>query len=243
MARSIAEIRETYTRLLDEEVESRTKLERMQGELPGVREADEEAFAEAALADRAFPKRKEVGLRHRVDNEEVALAGYKLAHRRLLEEACVAVGEGRRPQDEREKMLLRRRVGLDEFLTPDERKRAWEGAHIKKTDPRPDDLMEFVEDAYGWLDRGFEAAQEEMRKKDGYRLAIAHIEEAKREHQRQGHMPGTFTIGRYRHIVTEADCEFLDEEPGLAQYEKGQEPWPLSIQDTAAHPQPATRKE
>jgi hypothetical protein len=232
MARTVTEVGETYARLLDEEEKSRAKLARMREQMPGVREADEEAFAEAALADRAFPKRKEIGLRHNAENEEVALAGYTLAHRKLLEEACEAVGEGRRPLDARERMLLRRRVGLDEFLSPDERKQVWQGATISHTDPRPDELIEFVEDAYGWLDRGFEVAQEELRKRDGYRLAIAHVEEAKREHRRQGHMPETFTMQRYPNIVTEADYEFLDEQPGIEQYGR-KDVWPLSIQDPA----------
>ena len=233
MARSIEAIRETYSRLLDEEEKARVKLDRMRGELPGVREADEEVFAEAALADRAFPKRKEVTLRHSVENEEVALAGYNLAHRRLLEETCEVVGEGRRRLDEREKRLLRRRVGLDEFLTPDDRQRVWQGAHVKQTDPRPDDLIEHVEDAYGWLDRGFETAQEDIRKEDGYQLAVAHIQEAKAEHRRRGHMPATFTPQHYPNIVTVADYEFLDMDPGIEPYGSGgEQPWPLSIQDT-----------
>jgi hypothetical protein len=244
MARSIEDIRETYTRLLEEEAKSRAKLERMRGELPGVREADEEAFAEAALADRAPGKRKEVGLRHGIENEEVQLAGLNLAHRRLLEEACAVVGEGRRPLGDREQMLLRRRVELDIFLTDDERQREHQGRLAPKGDRRPDDLIEFVEEAYGWLDRGHETTAKEMRMEDGYRIAVSHIEEAKVEHRRRGHAPATFRMQLYPDIVTEADYEFLDEDPGTEQYRVGREhPWPGSIQDTASNRGIAARKE
>jgi len=237
---SIAEnIGQTYTRLLDEEERTRAKLARAEEELPTVREADEATFAEAALDGNDFPKRREITLRHTIENLTVALAGYNLAHRRLLESACKAVGEGRRPLNDREVTLLRRRVELDIFLTDEERMREAQGRPAKKGDPRPDDLIAFVEDAYDWLDRGFETAQADIRQKDGYDLAVAHIQAAKREHARQGHMPVTFSMHRYPNIVTAEDLTFLSDTPSAldpVSRDTGSEiPWPGSMQDPATH--------
>jgi hypothetical protein len=236
---TIPEIRETYTRLLDEEERARGKLAKARDELPTVREADVAAFAEAALDGNPLPKRAEITLRHTVENLEVTLDGLNEAHRRLLEDACEAVGEGRRELSDRERMLLRRRVELDIFLTDDERMREAQGRPVKKGDQRPEDLIAFVEDAYGWLDRGFETAQADIRQDDGYKLAVAHIQEAKREHRRQGHMPGTFSMHRYPNIVTVEDLTFLSDNPSdsdpLSRDTGNEIPWPGSLQDPATH--------
>jgi hypothetical protein len=241
---SLDDIRSTYTRLVDEEENTRAKLAKAEGDLQTAREADVQAAADAALAGEPPPKRSEVRLRHAIENLGVTLAGIDAAHARLLEEAITAVGEGRRSlvhmkdgvageQIEDRSELDALRNFIIPLLTDDQRKAAWSAnGQVAPTDLRPDDLIEFVTSAYEASDRAYEAKKEERRKAAGYRVAIGHIQEAKAEHRKRGKDLSSFAMEAYPEFVTEEDLSFLKKELGNERFDtdKG-DPWPGSLQD------------
>jgi hypothetical protein len=251
MTASIEDIRSTYGRLLREEGEARRGIVPLREDLMHAHERDVQAYADAALGGEQPPKRKEVTLRHKIDNLEVALQGYETAHRALLEDAISAVGAGRRELSQHEQRLL-----LLDFIIPklteEQKREAWQRGEVERpaeATPRPDDLVEFVTEAYDKVDARHEANEHARRQRDGYQEAIAAIQRAKGEHSRQGRDMRDFQVERY--VGTEHEWQidpellkYLARTPGRGAMQnatQGSEvPWPGSLGDLDAHREPAS---
>jgi hypothetical protein len=238
MTEIIEDIRSAYARLIRNEDEAARALTRARADLETAREADIEAYAESALAGEEPPKRKEVRLRHAIENLEVAAKGYDVAYERILADAIAAVGEGRRELSKHEQAFLRRRVAADD----EARTAAWRG-EVEPASVRPEDLIAFVTEQYEAADRRHEANEVAKYEKEGYQRAIAAVERAKSEHVRRGKEPGTFRISRYEDIVTPELQRFLSSTPGKGAMQNASRPsdevpWPGSLQDLQQNAEP-----
>jgi hypothetical protein len=239
----IDDIRTTYTRLLDEETTTREKLAKAKDDLETAHDADVQAAADAALAGDSPPKRSEVRLRHAIENLSVTLAGIDAAHAQLLDVALTATGEGRRELTGREQQDLRNFIIPK--VTDAQRRDAWATTgQVASPDLRPEDLIEFVTKAYDASDKVYEENREARRKKEGYDVAIKHIQDAKQEHVRRGKDPRDFQIESYPEIVSDEDLTFLSSAPGRGAFQNASTgadiPWPGSIQDLQANTEPSS---
>jgi hypothetical protein len=245
MSTRTEDMRETCKRLVKQESDARAALQKAQEDIESVREADVQAFAEAAIAGSEAPKRKEVTLRHKIDNLGIALQGYEAAFQALLEDATTACGEGRRELNEHEQRLLRDLIIPK--LTEEQRREAWQRGELvaaEEATPRPDDLIEFVTEAYDKMDARHEANEEARRRKEGYREAIAAIQRAKTRHGELGRDMRDFSTSLYEDIVTPELQQYLGRTPGRGVFQnqtQGNEvPWPGSLQDLEANSEPAS---
>jgi hypothetical protein len=130
MTASIDDIRSTYGQLRRNEEEAQRGIARLREDLVHAREHDVQAYADAALAGQEPPKRKEVTLRHKIDNLEVALEGYEVAHGTLLEEAIIATGAGRRGLSQHEQHLLR--DFIIPRLTEEQKRELWQRGEVER---------------------------------------------------------------------------------------------------------------
>jgi hypothetical protein len=242
----ITDIRQTYTRLLDEEADAQEKLAKAREDLQTAKADDIAAHAEAALAGSDLPKRKEVRLKHQAENLEVALHAYVLAFDRLLDEAVAAVGEGRRKLDHQETMLLSRHL---EATSDEARAAAWDGhrlidlrdAGAPALNERPDDIVAFVEAAYEAVDKRHAGDVENKRMREGYDIAVKHVQAAKGVHAAAGGDPNRFSMYDWPDLVTAEDLSFFAPSPGRSSaFQKNREAWPHSIQDEAEKAEPTT---
>lgn len=249
MTASTETIQGTYARVLRNEGEAGRGLERLREELKDAHERDVQAYAESALAGADAPKRKEVTLRHKIENMEVALEGYEVACKALLEEAIGAVGKGRR------KLTGHQGHRLREFIIPrlteEGMREAWQRGEVERAQeatPRPEDIIQFVTEAYDQVDAQHEANEHARRQKEGYDEAIAAIQRAKGEHSRQGRDMAEFQTDKY--VGTEHPwqidpdlLQYLGNTPGrkaLQNQNTGNEvPWPGSVQDLASRSEPS----
>jgi hypothetical protein len=242
MTEIIEDIRSTYARLIRNEGEAARALTRARADLETAREADIEAYAESALAGEEPPKRKEVRLRHTIENLEVAARGYDRAFALLQEDAIAAVQGGRRELDPHEQHRLREHIFPQ--LTDAQRRHSWAvTGQVAPAGLRPDDIVAFVEAAFDYADLQHDGKEEARRRKEGYDIAIRHIQQAKSEHTRRGKDMQTFTMDQYTEIVTAEDLTFLTKQPGRGAFQNqskpGQEvPWPGSVQDLRENSEP-----
>jgi hypothetical protein len=249
MSTRTEDIRETYKRLVKQESDAQAALQKAQQDIETVREADVRAFAEAAIAGSEAPKRKEVTLRHKIDNLGIALRGYEAAFDALLEDAIAACGEDRRELNEHEQRLLR--DFIIPRLTEEGMREAWQRGEVERAQeatPRPEDIVQFVNEAYDKVDARHEANEHARRQKEGYREAIAAIQRAKGEHGRQGRDMRDFQVERY--VGTEHEwqidpdlLQYLGKTPGneaMQNRTTGDEvPWPGSVQDLESRSEPS----
>ncbi len=218
----IDSITEAYARLLRNEGEGARAFAKACEDLKTAREADVRAYADSALAGNEPPKRKEVRLKHTIENLELAEDGYVLAFDLIAAEAVEAVQEGRRQLDAHELRMLRGRL-------------------LPFTE-RPESLIDFVSAAFDASDRQHDADEHARYMKRGYDIAIKHVQQAKVEHTRLGLDMLNFQMSRYPEIVTQEDLSFLSTMPGkgaIQNQTKGNEIfWPGSIQDLAENSEP-----
>jgi hypothetical protein len=162
----IDDITEQYARLLRNEGEATRALAKAREDLKTSREADVKAYADSALDGNEPAKRKELTVKHKAENLEVcALPGYVLAFDLLAANAVEAVQEGRRQLDDHELRILRGR--LFPFTE------------------RPESLIDFVSAAFDASDRQHDADEHARYMKQGYQIAIKHVQEAKGLHERR----------------------------------------------------------